>query len=218
MTALSTGGPPRCAVVRPLGARLAASSKPQPRGRPAYTGSVVALGVATRSGNVAAVSARPPRRSLVAGALGIAGTAITGCSITETGAPRGSSPLPGTPGRSHPDVELQLAAIAAERRLISGCQRALRVHPELAQTLRPIIADHTAHLSALGARRSVADRSPGIVPAAAPVALKRLARAEHAAADARVQDCVAASSRPFARLLASIGAAESQHAWALTEP
>ena len=157
---------------------------------------------------------------MVIGALGIAGTALPGCSLSdEPSSQRGPYQLPGTPGSSQRDVELQFAAIAAERRLISGAQQVLRAHPQLARILRPIIADHTAHLSALGVSRPAAEPSPraGSVPTAARPALDGLASAENAAADDRIQDCVAAGSRTFARLLASIGAAESQHAWALTE-
>lgn len=153
---------------------------------------------------------------MVIGALGITGTALAGCSLSnEPGSPRGAYDLPGTPGSSQRDVELQLAAIAAERRLISGAQQVLRAHPQLARILRPIIADHTEHLSALGGRRSAAERSPraGSVPATVRPALAGLASAEDAAADDRIQDCVAAGSGTFAGLLASIGAAESQHAW-----
>ena len=170
------------------------------------------------SGNVRAVAARPTRRSVVVAGLSAAGAAAAGCSLGEPGRAPEASDLPGGPGRSQADADLQTRVIAAERRLVAGCEEALRRHPDLDPVLRPVIADHAAHLHALGAKGAVApDRSSRTaVPQSARRALADLAAAELAAAEARVADCVAARSGPFARLLAAVGAAEAQHAALLT--
>ena len=154
----------------------------------------------------------------MAAGLSLAGSALAGCSIS-AGRPQRPNGLPGAAGRAQVDVDLQFAAIAAEHRLIARCQLTLRRHPELVPRVRPVIADHAAHLHALGgSRRDVPTDLLGQVdiPAAARAAVARLASAEHAAGQDRIENCVAAQSAPFARLLASIAAAESQHSRALT--
>ena len=156
------------------------------------------------------------RRDLLGAALGTVGLAlVAGCTSTPAARPR---PSP-TPTRPDP----QLADLTNERVLLAAYDATLRAHPTLANRLRPVRADHAAHVTALrrlltpagGHRRTSASPTPP-APTAAPVpadpaaALAALRTAEQSAYAARTRSCLAAAT-DRAALLGSIAASEASH-------
>jgi hypothetical protein len=152
------------------------------------------------------------RRALLGGA--VSAVALGGCA-------RERPPVPAP----RPDVAVLTAAIAAEQRLITLYEAALRAHEGLAGRLKPLLAHHREHLEALrrhylpGTGEATATASPEAppeVPGKASQALELLRRAEGEAAAARAED-VQRVAPGVAQLLASIGACEAGHAAVLSE-
>lgn len=162
------------------------------------------------------VSALSRRRVLAATTLAAPLAAVASCGVP--------NPLTGPPGPS-PEVRTLRAAISAEQALVGRYQKVLAAHPDLAASLRPILAQHQDHLSQLKSRLIVpphvtpsptasASASASPPPASAGAALADLGRAERAAAAAQLTRLPTATPS-LAQLLASIAASETTHAVAL---
>ncbi|WP_030784447.1 hypothetical protein [Streptomyces sp. NRRL S-920] len=160
----------------------------------------------------------PRRRSLFAGAAGIASAALlTGCSDSA-----GSE-------AEHPSAVRRLRARAAREstELLGRYDAVLAAHPSLAGRLEPLRAEVRKHAEAFGGGRAPASPSASASGAAAPApkpsvasdpgkAVRDLADAERALADRRGAALVDAPAEQ-ARLLASVAAAGAAHAYLLTE-
>jgi hypothetical protein len=135
----------------------------------------------------------------------------------------------GAPPRPLPDVAVARQAIASEQNLIARYTAALTAMPALAGPLRPLLAEHAAHLSRLRGRlvqprpgapvRSPGTGQPGLehrtqVPPGRAAALAWLRAAEHDASASLLRHLPVVSPS-FAQLLASIAASEATHALAL---
>ncbi|MFB6825573.1 hypothetical protein ACFCXA_28775 [Streptomyces virginiae] len=166
---------------------------------------------------------RPSRRSLLAGAAGVAGAALlTGCSDG---------------GASDADVTIPLerrmreGAVRDSTRLLERYDATTAAHPALAARLAPLRAAVAAHAAALSLTPSAAaspspSRSGG-TGAAAPAAsgepvppkpeeaLSALADAERGLSESRTIDLAGAPGE-LARLLASVAACGAVHAYLLT--
>ncbi len=153
------------------------------------------------------------RRSVLAAALALP-LAAAGC--------KGVGGL-GTPPRPLPDVAVLREAIAGERLMISRYTAVLAAAPGLADSLRPLLGQHRAHLAALAGRlvdpRAGGGPSPSpsaahqvtSVPGTPAAARAYLRGAEQAAAQALLSHFGTASPS-LAQLLASIAASEASHA------
>jgi len=131
----------------------------------------------------------------------------------------------GSPPKPAPDVAVATAAIAVERQLIARYGAVLGAMPGLAETLRPLLAQHHDHLARLRARLIVPPGgqplprapAPALVPGGATVpgspgaALGYLRDAEDAAAAALLAH-LATAPPSLAQLLASVSASEATHA------
>lgn len=149
------------------------------------------------------------RRALMGGSLALA---VAACQ------PAGNAPrADGT----DPDVLALRRALSAEQRLLARYDAVRRRHPDLADRIDPIAAEHRHHARALAARVTPSPEptptptaSPGDgwrAPPDAAEATRGLADLERAAAADRVDDLFAVP--PFlAQLLASISASETTHA------
>jgi len=133
----------------------------------------------------------------------------------------------GTPPKAAPDVAVVSDAITVEARLIVHYGAVLAAVPDLADRLRPLLAQHHDHLARLRARliippgsRATGPASPGAspsplrVPGTPAAALGYLRDAENAAAAAQLAH-LAAAPPSLAQLLASISASEATHAMTL---
>ncbi len=153
--------------------------------------------------------ARLPRRQVL-GVLTAAGTTLlAGCRGSGTAAAPRSTPA-STPAGPDP----LLTDLADAQRLLAVYDETLRAHPRLAPRLRPLRADHAAHVTALataiGAPTPAAAATAAPVPAATAAALAALRAWERAAAAARAASAVRASGGRAA-LLASIAACSASH-------
>ncbi|AZM55869.1 hypothetical protein DMA15_27465 [Streptomyces sp. WAC 01529] len=162
----------------------------------------------------------PRRRSLFAGAAGIASAALlTGCSDAADS------------GAEHPSAVRRVRARAAKdsTELLGRYDAVLAAHPSLAGRLGPLRAEVEKHVEAFGGGGAPASPSPSgsASGAAAPApepsvasdpdkAVRDLADAERALADRRGAALVDAPAEQ-ARLLASVAAAGAAHAYLLTE-
>jgi hypothetical protein len=159
---------------------------------------------------------------LAATASGTALLAVAGC--------KGVGAL-ATPPSPAPEVAVLRAAIAAEELMIARYDAVITRSARLAAALRPLRAEHRAHLATLRSRLIVppgsaaapapstslpARRSPapGSVPARAGPAVSFLQAAEQAAATALLRQ-LATASPSLAQLMASIAASEATHVAAL---
>lgn len=180
-------------------------------------------------------STLPSRRALLAGAAGIAGTALlSGC--TE-----------GSPPAAAPEVPLERrmreTAVRESEQLLERYDATTAAHPALAERLAPLRASVAAHTAALAdggspapssapSRSAAPSASPSPVPsgaaAAAPpvsgaaavppapaAALAALADAERSLAEARTISLAGAPGE-LARMLASVAACGHVHAYLLT--
>jgi hypothetical protein len=168
------------------------------------------------------VSAKISRREVVLGGAVLAGAAVSGCTVSVPSVP--SVPLKGpdvvrrSGARQFAAIRADLvrrdAALLNELKLLQRCEATARRHRSLKATLRPLAGDHRAHVRALLGMSDAPVRRPKTarrVPADAGKALAELRRAERRAVEARVADCVAASSGELAALLAAIAASGAQH-------
>lgn len=163
------------------------------------------------------------RRTAVAGVLALAAAGVSGCT------PRGIDRRPragatATPSpRTDPDVALAATVLAREQGLLDRVLATLHRHPGLRADLGAARSAHRSHVDLLtdavplGARPSASP--PGAtphVPARAPAALAALSREEDRHAELGRRSAFAAESGAFARVLASMAAAASQQAAALS--
>ncbi|WP_225823218.1 hypothetical protein [Streptomyces naphthomycinicus] len=156
----------------------------------------------------------PRRRSLLASAAGAA--LLAGCSAG-----------PDTGGDDGPSATARARARAARdsRGLLERYDAVLAAHPGLTGRLRPLRAQVAAHAAAFeegtpatatASVTATASASATPVPAAEKDAVAGLAAAERALADRRAKDLLSVPGE-LARLLASVAAAGSAHAYLLTE-
>jgi len=157
------------------------------------------------------------RRAVLAAAAALPLAAVSGC--------QGLGVL-GTPPPPAPDVVLLQAAIAAEKLMVARYASALRLARAwpgaAAQALRPLQAEHQAHLAQLQSRLvvprgSAASASPSghatappAVPTTPTAAIAFLTTAEQAAAVAMLGRLTNAPAA-LAQLFASISASEATH-------
>lgn len=136
-----------------------------------------------------------------------------GASLTAACTTKRTVPLP-----PNPDVALRAAAVAREQALIAAYESAAFAHPDLADLLSRLKADHEAHLAELRPSGTptplAAFTRPTPVPQPPAVLAKAradLAALERTAAVEHARDC-ATASRSLAPLLAMLAACESSHA------
>lgn len=141
------------------------------------------------------------RRAVLAAALLL--PVIAACS-------GGTTPDPSPTGED-PDLALRARIADQESELISSYEAAVRRFPELAKDLNPILEQHRAHRTALGAASASASPSATATAASAAETLALLAAAESAAADDCTTACVKSTGEETARLLALISASEQSH-------
>jgi hypothetical protein len=159
------------------------------------------------------VTARSPvarRAVLAAGGLAgvLAAAGLAGCT--------GATPTRPTPATTPPDVALDLAATdrarASATALAVAATSLAGARPDLAGLLATVVADHRAHLAALGvaptaaASPSASGAAAGRRPDAAGLAGTEFEAARQALTDAQ------ATSPGLAALLARIAAARATHA------
>jgi hypothetical protein len=169
------------------------------------------------------------------GGAAVVATALAGCSVGDDGSASRPDGQDGQPGRGgdgpdgsgptsaaqEADVRLLSAVLADQRRLLERVHRTARAHPSLRARLRSVLVAGTAHVDVLeraGPSHEAPARRPVRVPTSPVRAVDGLrAEVERAARD-RLDDCLAASSGAFARLLASIAASLDQQAFILAAP
>lgn len=151
-------------------------------------------------------------------ALAAAGVALVGCTDGQTQG-RNGTPTPTADAGLVAEQAVLRAAVEREEVLL-GRYLGLRLrHPRLAAALSAHVAEHEAHLAELKSR--LPERTVSPVPTASPTtqeatadpraALRSIAAAERSAARSAAGAIVGVSA-DLARLLASIGASEAQHA------
>ncbi|MEU7582862.1 hypothetical protein AB0B50_35400 [Streptomyces sp. NPDC041068] len=161
----------------------------------------------------------PRRRSLLAGAAGVASAALlAGCTDSADSDER-------------PSAARRLRAKAAKdsRELLGRYDAVLAAHPSLADRLRPLRQEVARHAEAFRdgspspSPSASSSSSEGPTPAPSPSvpadekdALHELAEAERALSDRRGEALLDAPAEQ-ARLLASVAAAGAAHAYLLTE-
>lgn len=159
-----------------------------------------------------------PRRAALRALVAAGVLAVTACDGSPSAPPTGSDGPGPTTTPAGPDP--LLADIADTGQLLSVYDRVLSAYPTLATRLRPLRANHAAHLAALQTAAGVtATATPTTGTAATPktpaAALAQLRAAEGAAVAARTRSAVR-SSGGRAALLASIAAACATHQAVLT--
>lgn len=157
----------------------------------------------------------PPlsRRHLLAGATLVTATTAVGIGLGGCAA----SPLPLlTPD---PDDEVRATVAASELQLIAAYTAAIAAVPALGTRLRPLLDQHSQHLTAVSDGLDLPSEAPSVsAPPAAQngaAAVRALRRLEAAAARQRTDACVAAADDDLAVLLGRIAASESGHVAAL---
>ena len=174
---------------------------------------------------------RTRRAVLAAGAVCLPMLAVSGC--------KGVGAL-AAPPRPAPDVAILRAAIAAEELMIARYDAVVRGSGQLAAVLRPLRAEHRAHLAQLRSRLivppaaaaapalvgasgrgssdagsgSASHGEPADVPAGRAAAISFLQGAERAAAATLLRKLPAVSPS-LAQLMASVAASEATHVAAL---
>lgn len=150
-----------------------------------------------------------------------AGLVVTGagCSSSQSGrssAEESSAPTADLDGdeTADDDVALVVAAIADELRLLDACSGAVAAHPGLRGQLASTRAAQHVHLAVLRGALTVPPPPSTRVTEKAParsaqVALDGLVRDFAGTQQRRLHECLAASSGPLARLLASIAASHA---------
>lgn len=162
---------------------------------------------------------RPARRTVLRLGLAGAGGAVllTGCQL-RVGSPE-STRATTPPSQPSTDERVLGAALAQADALAALYARAAVVRPDLADALRLLGSEHTAHVRVLrplaGAAASgggpASPTTSGAAPAlTAATALSVLAQAERSASAATLTD-LASVSGAAARLLASVSACRSAH-------
>ncbi len=171
------------------------------------------------------MAAEPTRRAVIAAAAAVPLAAVSGCDAIK---------VVGAPPSPAPDVAVLRDAIAAEQLMITRYTAVLRdvggaggpgaaggPAAALDAVLRPLLAEHQAHLAQLTSRLIVPPgspyrpppsrpASPPAVPAAASAGIAFLRAAEQAAAAAML-DRLRQAPASLAQLYASISASEATH-------
>ncbi|WP_329015728.1 MULTISPECIES: hypothetical protein [unclassified Streptomyces] len=151
----------------------------------------------------------PRRRTLLAALTGVTAL-LTGCSSASSPAARAASAATRARARAARDSTELLAQYDA----------VLDAHPALAERLSPLRAAVVAHRDAFGGKNEAkAKKSPTPAPTASADrkdALASLASAERTVADRRAGALLEVPGE-LARLMASVSAAGSAHAYLLTE-
>ncbi|WP_405939113.1 hypothetical protein OG338_23005 [Streptomyces sp. NBC_00726] len=163
------------------------------------------------------------RGALAATGALAAGAVLSGCgSDDDTGgstkgsAHSGARTAAGKASSARAEKALRTGATRTTATLLAGYEQVLRAHPTTTAALTPLRDAVRAHLKALSPEKTPAlgmARSRATGPAAA---VKELAAAERAAADAYTALLPEAPGE-LARLLASVAAACAAHAYLLTE-
>ncbi|MGH3385856.1 MAG: hypothetical protein ACRDO1_14870 [Nocardioidaceae bacterium] len=150
---------------------------------------------------------------------------VSGCTLSgprdDTGSDSGSDDA-GRDGKEAPDEDPDVAvlddAVAVVAGLVTGLERSVAERPSLARQVDPVLEAHRRHAQVLGEARPSTDAgtpsasaSPSEPPVGPRQTLARLARAERQAAARHLDHTARATSGQFARLLASIAAAEAQY-------
>lgn len=111
------------------------------------------------------------------------------------------------------DVALVTAAIADEERLLGECARAAAAHPPLRSLVKPLQSGLSVHVAVLRNALTVpaahVRATSGPTAQSAEGAVRHLLGAFTRTEQRRRQDCLAASSGPLARLLASMAASHA---------
>jgi hypothetical protein len=152
------------------------------------------------------------RRSLIAGAAGMAALVASGCSVDN---PVSHEKAPPTPGELAPDVAVATRALAEITAVRTAVTRTLSRYPDSRPQLRPLVRMHRAHEKTLvdavpEQARPTAKPAPYVVPRKQKAALRKLATREQRLHDSLGRLALRAQSGDFARLLASMGSATSQ--------
>lgn len=130
----------------------------------------------------------------------------TGCTTAQ---PPDPQPTAG------PDDDVRDAVAQSERALLASYDEALAAHPDLADDLAPLRAQHEAHLAGIGrtqAPASPASATAAALPRTSDAVLAALASAERRAQRQRSRACEAARDAALVRTLALVAASEAQHA------
>ncbi len=152
------------------------------------------------------------RRSLLrAGAAGMAGVFVSGCDANSSA----EEDTPEPAAELAPDVAVATTALA-EIRAVRVAVASTRARFPAQSQLASLVETHQAHEESLAdavpARaRSSATPAPYVVPRQREAALRKLATTEQRLHDTLDGLAIRAQSGDFARLLASMGAAVSQH-------
>jgi hypothetical protein len=157
------------------------------------------------------VAAHPTRRVVLAAAAALPVAAVSGCGVD----------VLASPPRAAPDVDQLRSAIAAEQVMVERYDAVLAgATGAVAAALRPLLAEHQAHLVQLRSRLVVpaGSRSPSpgpragrvTVPSGPGAAVAFLRDAEQAAAAALLGRLPQVPAS-LAQLFASISASEATH-------
>lgn len=158
-------------------------------------------------------AAGPRRRTLFTGAVGVLGVLgiTTGCS--DGASADGSAPDEDSPAARR----LRKSAADLRRALLAEYDGTAEAHPKLEGRLKPLraaVARQAEALEGSGSSRGAAPAREPDVPDGEKAALAALAKAERRAADAHTAALIDAPPQ-LARLLASVAASGSAHAYLL---
>jgi len=152
------------------------------------------------------------RRSLIAGAVGMAALVATGCSVEN---PTSADKAPRSAAGLAPDVMVAIRALAEIRAVRAAVSSTASRYPPVRPDLAPIVQMHRAHEASLvdavpDRARPGATPAPYVVPRKRAVALSKLEGREQRLHDTLAALSLKAESGDFARLLASMGAGVNQ--------
>lgn len=161
----------------------------------------------------------PSRRVVLTGALAVALAGVTGCTgdpaPTDTGpsADRRTLAVDPEPSRVDGDVARVVQAIAAEGKLLRYCTTMEKRHRASRPVLRPLVTRQRAHITTLRDILTDDPAEPTTVTPPVPIgqraAIRELEGLLVTARDERLGDCLAVSSGPLARVLASTSASHA---------
>jgi hypothetical protein len=158
------------------------------------------------------VASHPTRRVVLAAVVTLPLAAVSGC---------GGADVLASPPRPAADVDLLRSAITAEQLMIARYSAVIGgAAASVTSVLKPLLAEHQAHLAQLRSRLVVpagsptpsqrAPAAPAGVPSGQSAGLAYLRDAEQAAA-AALLDRLPGAPASLAELLASISASEATH-------
>lgn len=163
-------------------------------------------------------AAAPGRRTLLARALGTLTAAGGLGALGASAGCSGGGPGGGDARNAAAERRLRSSAVRQSGALLERYDRTAAAHKELAEALSPLRDAVARHAHALGGGRAEKPARPSeaapSVPGSPSAALDALAGAERRTAEARTKALVHAPAK-LARLLASLAAAGSAHAYLL---